>query len=82
MAYDFKLTAEPLANVIVTPSTNAAMKFLSDFGPVDEQNASTFIHAAERSGFSVQHTQGDVPDGVSLIDWHDSWDGYSRITDS
>ena len=79
MKHAFQLSAGPLTHVIVTPNTEAAKQFLADFGPVDQENASTFIHAATAAGLPVQHTQGDIPKGVSLIDWHDSWDGRSRL---
>lgn len=81
MEYDFKLTAEPLTNVRVTPNTEEAKAFLEEFGPIDEKNASVFIHSAKRSGFKVWHTQGDIREGDSLIDWHDSWDGASRLSE-
>ena len=80
MDYDFKLTAQPLTNVRITAYTDKAKQFFSEFGPIDEQNASVFIHSAKRSGFKVWHTQGDIPEGQSLIDWHDSWDGASRLS--
>ncbi|MEL6978869.1 MAG: hypothetical protein AAGM38_09345 [Pseudomonadota bacterium] len=77
--HDFELHGPP-HRVRVDAFTPEAKRFLAEFGAVGDANAANFIHAAKRAGLSVRHTQGSVPEGWSLSEWHDHWDGIGRLS--